>query len=403
MDTRLLAGIIISLLVGTGVTYAATQNQQANLQNQISTYKTEADKIPALQQQINTLTNDKTNLQTQAATLQTQINSLTTDKTTLQQQFNDLNAQIATKNSQISNLNQQISQLSQSQSDYELIAISFSRTQDTSTLLRQWISKSNQTIKLMLYCITQDPLSDALITAKNRGIDVDIVIDDSMVNTSGSDYQRILGSGIDIRNDSYSGLMHHKVMIIDGKVVATGSYNWSAAAEDSNYENLIILRSTDIAGQYIAEFNRIWSQTAPVNLVQLTASFTDFINGLSVTFTDTSQDDVGVVSWSWSFGDSQTSSIKNPSHTYSSGGTYHVSLTVQDADGHTSTTSHDIIVASGQPVANGPFWGSKNSNKYHYPSCYWATQIHPENLIVFDSSTAARNAGYIPCAVCNPP
>jgi chromosome segregation ATPase len=106
MDTRLLAGIIISLLVGTGVTYAATQNQQANLQNQISTYKTEADKIPALQQQINTLTNDKTNLQTQAATLQTQINSLTTDKTTLQQQFNDLNAQIATKNSQISNLNQ---------------------------------------------------------------------------------------------------------------------------------------------------------------------------------------------------------------------------------------------------------------------------------------------------------
>ncbi len=408
MDIRLLSGIIISLLVGTGVTYTATQSQQSYLQGQLNVYKTEADKISDLQLLINSLTSEKSNLQKQTSTLQTQINSLTSDKTSFQQQLNDLNTQIATKNTQIASLNQQISQITASQSDYQLLAVSFSRTQDTSTLLRQWIGKANDTIKLMVYFITQDQLADSLIAAKNRGIDIDIVVDEYGLGGSESDYQRLLDAGIDIRSDNYAGTMHHKVMIVDDSVVATGSYNWSSTAEDSNYENLIILRSTDIAGQYISEFNRIWSQTVssksePINAVQLTAGFTYSVNGLTVTFTDTSQDDVGVISWSWSYGDSQTSTSRNPSHAFSTGGTYIVTLTVRDADNHSSTASHSVTVTSGQPAANGPFWGSTNSNKYHYPSCYWALQIHSENLRVFSSSTEARNAGYIPCQVCHPP
>ena len=49
------------------------------------------------------------------------------------------------------------------------------------------------------------------------------------------------------------------------------------------------------------------------------------------------------------------------------------------------------------------FWGSKNSNKYHYPSCRWAQKINPSNLVTFQSPEEAREAGYIPCKVCKPP
>ena len=49
------------------------------------------------------------------------------------------------------------------------------------------------------------------------------------------------------------------------------------------------------------------------------------------------------------------------------------------------------------------FWGSKNSNKYHYPTCKWAQKIKPQNLIKFNSPEAAIKAGYVPCKVCNPP
>lgn len=49
------------------------------------------------------------------------------------------------------------------------------------------------------------------------------------------------------------------------------------------------------------------------------------------------------------------------------------------------------------------FWASKNSNKYHYPSCKWAQKINPKNLIKFNSPEQAVKAGYVPCKVCKPP
>jgi competence protein ComEC len=49
------------------------------------------------------------------------------------------------------------------------------------------------------------------------------------------------------------------------------------------------------------------------------------------------------------------------------------------------------------------FVGSKNSDKYHYPSCGHAKKIKPENLRTFNSVAEARAAGYSPCGTCKPP
>ena len=54
-------------------------------------------------------------------------------------------------------------------------------------------------------------------------------------------------------------------------------------------------------------------------------------------------------------------------------------------------------------TSQGPFWGSRNSNIYHYPSCTWAQKISPANLVVFPTAQDAVNAGYRPCKVCKPP
>ena len=59
-----------------------------------------------------------------------------------------------------------------------------------------------------------------------------------------------------------------------------------------------------------------------------------------------------------------------------------------------------VLIAQSQAAE---FWGSKNSNKYHYPDCRWAQKIKPENLIKFKSPEEAQKAGYIPCKVCRPP
>ena len=90
-----------------------------------------------------------------------------------------------------------------------------------------------------------------------------------------------------------------------------------------------------------------------------TAAFTPSCTGLTCAFTDQSSDPDGTVaSWSWNFGDGQTATQQNPSHTYAAGGSYTVTLTVKDnQNASSSPASHTVIVtAPNQPpvVSAGP-------------------------------------------------
>ena len=91
-----------------------------------------------------------------------------------------------------------------------------------------------------------------------------------------------------------------------------------------------------------------------------TANFTYTISGLTVNFTDTSTDSGGSIGMhSWNFADGSTSTLANPSHTYTSAGTYSVSETVYDSvNNRSSTKTVSITVTastSSQLIVNGGF------------------------------------------------
>jgi len=71
---------------------------------------------------------------------------------------------------------------------------------------------------------------------------------------------------------------------------------------------------------------------------------------LAVTFTDSST--YSPTAWAWTFGDSNTSTVQNPSHTYSSAGTYTVALTATNAYGNNTNTKNNYITVGNKPVAN---------------------------------------------------
>ncbi len=78
------------------------------------------------------------------------------------------------------------------------------------------------------------------------------------------------------------------------------------------------------------------------------ANFSDTVNGLVVSFTDSSSDSDGTIaSRSWNFGDGSTSTTTSPSHTYAASGTYSVSLTVTDNSGATNTKTASVTVSGG--------------------------------------------------------
>jgi len=246
--------------------------QVAELKLQIMGLKLPETNITELTLYITQLEEQIDNLLNQTSIKDAQIEMLEANIALLQDQIVLKEDEISLLKSQIRNLENEVQRLNaeivalkaqMEPLDFQLIAVSFSRTQYTCGLLRDWVSRANETIYVMVMLITADDLADALIAAQNRGVNVTVIIDDDWKYASGSDYERILDAGIDIRSDNSWRLMHHKVMVIDGYIVVTGSYNWSASAEDKNYENIIIIDSQTVSNIYLEEFSRIWQQTLP--------------------------------------------------------------------------------------------------------------------------------------------
>lgn len=69
----------------------------------------------------------------------------------------------------------------------------------------------------------------------------------------------------------------------------------------------------------------------------------------------------------------------------------------------TPDSQPQVVPVTPQRTSKSQFYGSKKSNKYHYPWCRWAKKIKPYNLIVFDSVEEAKRARYVPGKVCRPP
>jgi len=148
----------------------------------------------------------------------------------------------------------------QSRANTTVLGIYFSPKGGCEAQIIWWINRANISIYVLIYSFTLDSISNALINAYNRGVDVKIVFERDQV-TKYSEYQKLKAAGVPVRNDTNPGLMHNKVMIIDGKIVLTGSFNWSVSAERRNNENLIVIRSIYVARVYEEEFDKIWNNS----------------------------------------------------------------------------------------------------------------------------------------------
>ncbi|MBC7092044.1 MAG: phospholipase D family protein [Nitrososphaeria archaeon] len=145
----------------------------------------------------------------------------------------------------------------QTGSSVQVLGTYFSPNGGCAEQIIYWIGRANTSIHVLIYSFTLQNIADALIDAKNRGVDVKVVFEKGQISKY-SQYFRLASAGVSVRNDTNPDYMHNKVAIIDGIIVLTGSYNWSSSAENSNNENLIIVKSADVAREYENVFNRIW-------------------------------------------------------------------------------------------------------------------------------------------------
>jgi cardiolipin hydrolase len=115
---------------------------------------------------------------------------------------------------------------------------------------------------LCVFTITDDRLTDTIISAHGRGVTVRIVTDDSKATDLGSDIDRLAAAGVEVRVDRSRFHMHHKFAILDRRTIVTGSYNWTLGAARDNEENIVVLDDPRLIAQFEREFDRLWQAFA---------------------------------------------------------------------------------------------------------------------------------------------
>lgn len=131
---------------------------------------------------------------------------------------------------------------------------------NASARMIQLIKGAKASLDVMAFVFTDDAIASAIMARHRDGVPVRVVIETRNLDTAGSDVTTFRQAGIDILLDGNPYMMHHKVIIIDQAIVVTGSYNFSSNAANYNDENVLILHSTEIAGQYREEFERVYDQ-----------------------------------------------------------------------------------------------------------------------------------------------
>ena len=126
--------------------------------------------------------------------------------------------------------------------------------------LLERLATTKQTIDVAMYSFTDSDLAWALVRAAGRGVKVRVYLDRGQAEGRYAKGRFLAQRGIPVRYYRGEGLMHHKFAVLDGREVITGSYNWTASAEEKNKENALILKGQELAAAYAAEFERLWQR-----------------------------------------------------------------------------------------------------------------------------------------------
>src|SRR3989454_12447447 len=103
------------------------------------------------------------------------------------------------------------------------------------------LSKAKSTVLVQAYSFTSAPIAKALVDAHRRGVRIQVILDKSNQTDKYSAATFTQNAGIPTFIDDKHAIAHNKIMVIDGRTVLTGSFNFTKQAEESNAENLLVI------------------------------------------------------------------------------------------------------------------------------------------------------------------
>lgn len=150
------------------------------------------------------------------------------------------------------------------------IESAFSPEGGAEKLILKVIDNATKRLQVAAYSFTSANVVRALIGAKRRGVEVEVLVDEkaNKGKANRAALNLLVNTGIPTRTISRYAIHHDKYIIADGANVQTGSYNYSAAAAKSNSENVIVIwHQQGIASSYQKHWESRWNDGTPYHSI----------------------------------------------------------------------------------------------------------------------------------------
>ena len=145
------------------------------------------------------------------------------------------------------------------------VEVAFSPKGGCTAATIRFIGEARQSVRIAAYGLTSNPIGKALVEAKKRGVDVRAVLDkehNGKRDNPNSVANFLAANGIPVRIDTSVRIQHNKVVIVDGQSIQNGSFNFTAAAQKSNAENIIIHRNfPELAKLFADNWTHLWNES----------------------------------------------------------------------------------------------------------------------------------------------
>ena len=125
---------------------------------------------------------------------------------------------------------------------------------------------AQQSIYFLAYSFGSNDLGNIIREKAAQGVVVGGVLESDQVSSEQANPTQVeelnlfRKAGLDIRLDGKPEIMNHKIMIIDGRIVVMGSYDFTNRAENENDENVLIIYDEKTAQKFMEEFQRVQSR-----------------------------------------------------------------------------------------------------------------------------------------------
>jgi phosphatidylserine/phosphatidylglycerophosphate/cardiolipin synthase-like enzyme len=146
------------------------------------------------------------------------------------------------------------------------VLVGFSPEGSARELVLKVIGSATHSIQMLAYSFRAPDITQALVDAKRRGVEVRVVVDKkrNQGKASKAALQFVTRNGVELRTNDHFPLHHDKTIIVDGNTVETGSFNFTPSAETDNSEIVVVIRDMpDVTRKYVAHWQSRWDLGVP--------------------------------------------------------------------------------------------------------------------------------------------